>query len=85
MHAFLCVNLTRSLTQFNEELPLQLGDLSCGVFQGDAELHLGPEQLQGVTDHVVNVDGELVLRTPHLHTLLPPDIPLEDRQQHIRI
>lgn len=63
-------------TQFDEHLPLQVQDLPGGLVQGAAEPHLGPEQLQAVSDHVVHVDGERVILGPNIQTLLPPDVAL---------
>lgn len=63
-------------TQFEEHLPLQVGDLLGGLLQGAAEPHLGPQQLQRVADHVVDVDWERVVLGPNVHALFPPDVAL---------
>lgn len=54
--------------------------MSGGLFQGAAEPHLWPEQLQGVTDHIVNVNGEGVVLGPNVHAFFPPNVPLHKTQ-----
>lgn len=71
-----CRNRKLIFTQFVEHLPLQVRDLPGGLVQGAAEPHLGPEQLQAVSDHVVHVDGERVILGPNIQALFPPDVPL---------
>lgn len=72
-------------TQFDEHLPLQVRHLLGGLVQGAAELHLGPQQLQAVSDHVVHVDGERVVLGPNVQALLPPDVPLHTKASLERV
>lgn len=65
------------LTQFDENLPLQVRDQFCSLVHWAAESHLWSEQLQGVADHVVDVDGERVVFGPIVDALLPPDVALQ--------
>lgn len=65
------------LTQLDKHLPLEVGHLLGGLVQRAADPHLGPQQLQRVADHVVNVDGKGVILGPHVHALLPPNVALQ--------
>lgn len=64
------------LTQLDEHLPLQVRHLLGGLLQRAAEPHLGPQHLQRVSDHVVDVDGERVVLGPNIQAPFPPDVPL---------